>query len=63
MGGQEVRQGFSGSVRFDVVQYKDDVPVMAWDFKTGQATLSQSRIDKMHSISGLDIPIIELKGR
>ena len=51
-----------GSIRFDVVQYnKYGKVIKAWDFKTGSAYLSQSRISTMVRRSGLDIPIHMIK--
>ena len=62
LNGEEVPYGTKGSVRFDVIQYDSKGnPVAAWDFKTGSATLTQSRIEEMQSISGLNIPIYEIK--
>ena len=52
--GCEVPYGTKGSVRFDVMMYDNvGVPVQAWDFKTGAATLTASRIAQMQSRSGL----------
>ena len=53
------------SVRFDVILYggeNGDIPIIAWDFKTGGAKLTTSRIEHMQRVSGLDIPIVELRG-
>ena len=50
---------------FDVILYggeNGDIPIIAWDFKTGGAKLTKSRIEHLHRVSGLDIPIIELRG-
>ena len=52
--GYEVAYETRGSVRFDVMQYNGSgVPVQAWDFKTGAATLTATRIAEMQSKSGL----------
>ena len=52
--GCEVPYGTKGSVRFDVMMYDDvGAPAQAWDFKTGAATLTTSRIAQMQSKSGL----------
>ena len=59
-----VPYGTKGSVRFDVILVKNDMPVMAWDFKTGNATLSNARIQKMRNISGFhDLSVYALYGR
>lgn len=61
--GVEVPYGEQGSIRFDAMEY--DVfgnPVRAWDFKTGNATLTQSRIYQMQNQSGLyNISILMVK--
>ena len=62
LNGQEVPYGTKGSIRFDVLQFDvSDIPVAAWDFKTGTATLTVSRINQMQARSGLNIPIYTVK--
>ena len=62
MGGVEVSHGTKGSIRFDVVLVgPDDLPICAWDFKTGTARLTEARIRAMLEKSGLDIPIFEVR--
>ncbi|MBR1759090.1 MAG: RHS repeat-associated core domain-containing protein [Lachnospiraceae bacterium] len=62
MNGVEVPYGTKGSIRFDVIQYNGrGVPINAWDFKTGNAILTNSRISLMHLKSGLNIPIKMIK--
>jgi len=57
-----VPYGTQGSVRFDVVQYnKSGLPMAAWDFKTGSATLTGNRILEMQRKSGLSIPIFPVR--
>ena len=63
LNGQEVAYGTKGSIRFDVLQFNSEgMPIAAWDFKTGAATLTQSRITQMLERSGLNIPINMIKG-
>lgn len=51
-----------GSIRFDVVLLtENNIPICAWDFKTGSARLTEERIRTMLKKSGLDIPIIEIR--
>ena len=60
--GAEVKYGTKGSVRFDVVVYDAfGKPICAYDYKTGSATLTEIRIKYMQDISGLDIPIYEIR--
>ena len=60
--GELVPYGTPGSIRFDVLQYdRNGNPIAAWDFKTGNATLSQARILRMQEASGLHIPIYEVR--
>ncbi len=62
LNGAEVPYGTKGSVRFDVIQFNDfNQPIAAWDFKTGNATLTAARIAAMLTQSGLDIPIYMIK--
>ena len=61
LNGQEVPYGTKGSIRFDVLQFKNGIPVQAWDFKTGSAVLTSSRIITMQRRSGLSIPISMIK--
>jgi hypothetical protein len=62
LNGQEVPYGTKGSIRFDVLQFDSSgTPVAAWDFKTGAATLTASRISQMQACSGLNIPINMVK--
>ena len=62
LNGAEVSYGTKGSIRFDVMQFDaKGVPVAAWDFKTGSATLTADRIAQMQSKSGLLIPIYIIK--
>ena len=63
-GGKEAPYGTKDSIRFDAVEYDiyTEKPIRAWDLKTGNATLTQSRINKMQNQSGLyDIPILIAK--
>jgi hypothetical protein len=54
--------GEPGSIRFDAVLVDDSGdPIYAWDFKTGNALLTPSRISHMHNASGLIIPIEMVK--
>ena len=56
--GVEVPYGTKDSIRFDVLQYNtQNQPINAWDFKTGSANLSFSRMEEMRLKSGLNIPI------
>ena len=58
LNGVEVSYGTKGSIRFDVVLYDSNGnPSAAWDFKTGAATLSTSRVEQMLTRSGLNINI------
>lgn len=58
MNHKSAKYGASGSIRFDVVLVDaGGNPIVAWDFKTGSATLSASRIDQMQTQSGFYIPI------
>ena len=60
--GEIVPYGTKGSIRFDVLQYNPQgVPIAAWDFKTGSATLTATRIEQMQTKSGLYIPIYVIK--
>lgn len=62
LNGQEVAYGTKDSIRFDVMQFDpSDVPTAAWDFKTGAATLTASRIAQMQAKSGLSITIYMVK--
>lgn len=57
-----VPYGTKGSIRFDVLQYgSGGTPIAAWDFKTGSAELTTSRIEQMQTKSGLFIPIKVVK--
>ncbi|MCR5174680.1 MAG: RHS repeat-associated core domain-containing protein, partial [Oscillospiraceae bacterium] len=60
--GQIVKYGEPDSIRFDTVYY-DRVGriVRGWDYKTGSAILTQSRISEMTRKSGLSIPISMIK--
>ena len=60
-----VDYGTRGSVRYDVVLTNSDFePIMAWDFKTGSATLTDRRIRKMRNMSDFsDLPIYAIYGR
>ena len=59
-----VPYGTKGSVRFDVILVKNEIPIMAWDFKTGNAVLSNTRVQIMRDISGFhDISIQAIYGR
>ena len=63
-GGKEAPYGTKDSICFDAVEYDiyTEKPIRAWDLKTGNATLTQSRINKMQNQSGLyDIPILIAK--
>ena len=60
--GEIVSYGTKGSIRFDVLQYNQKgVPIAAWDFKTGSATLTTTRIEQMQTRSGLNISIYVVK--
>lgn len=62
MDGVVVPYGTKGSIRFDVLLFDEGgIPVMAWDYKTGSAVLSQTRINQMIRQSGLSIGIYELR--
>ena len=62
MNGKEVAYGTPGGIRFDVVKVDFlNRPIAAWDFKTGSAILSEQRIYEMRLLSGLWIPIYEIK--
>ena len=61
LNGQEVAYGTKGSIRFDVMLFNGDTPIAAWDFKTGAAILTESRITQMLERSGLNIPIYMIK--
>ena len=51
--GHKVTYSQKGSIRFDAIEYDSfRRPVRAWDFKTGNATLTQSRIHHMQNQSG-----------
>ena len=53
-GGREVAYGTRGSIRFDVMLFDEGgTPIQAWDFKTGSAVLTASRIEQMQTKSGL----------
>ena len=59
IGGKPTDYGHKGSIRFDVVVYDDSNKVIAaFDLKTGSATLTAGRIQRMQMMSGLTtIPI------
>ena len=58
----QVEYGTRGSIRFDVVQYDKYGNVLkAWDLKTGNAILTQSRVNTMLRCSGLGISINMIK--
>ena len=60
--GKIVPYGTKNSIRFDVMLYnRYGDPIHAWDFKTGNAYLSASRIAIMQERSGLTIPISMIK--
>ena len=62
LNGREVDYGTKGSIRFDVMLFNGNTPIAAWDFKTGAAILTESRISQMQTQSGLeDIPIYMIK--
>ena len=61
LNGVEVGYGTKGSIRFDVMLFSGDVPIAAWDFKTGSAMLTEYRISQMLKQSGLNIPIYMIK--
>jgi hypothetical protein len=50
-----------GTVPCPIQVDADGKPVCAWDFKTGSATLTQSRISQMQEKSGLNISIQMIK--
>ena len=50
------------SGRFDAVLYdKANKPIAAWDFKTGSAKLTTTRIEKMQKAIGAGVPIYEIR--
>ncbi len=56
--------GENGSIRFDaaIITPSSIKPIAAYDFKTGNATLTPSRIEKMRAKSGFhDLPIKIIK--
>ena len=61
LNGREVSYGTKGSVRFDVMMFDGNIPVQAWDFKTGAAILTSDRIMHMQQVSGLNISISMIK--
>ena len=66
LNGQVVHYGTAGSIRFDVVfgvknAAGEFVPLMAWDYKSGAATLTQARISHMQKVANYYIPIILVK--
>ena len=62
LNGAEVTYGTKGSVRFDVVLTDSNgTPIAAWDLKTGNAVLTDSRIMQMQARSGLNIHIMMVK--
>ena len=62
LNGVEVTYGTKGSIRFDVVLTDSKgFPISAWDLKTGNAMLTDSRIMQMQARSGLNIPIMMVK--
>lgn len=62
LGGKAVSRGTKGSIRFDVLLVSGNgTPICAWDFKTGIAKLTESRIQAMLEKSGLNIPIFEIR--
>jgi len=62
LNGKEVPSGTPGGIRFDVVKVNIfGKPIAAWDLKTGSAFLSEQRIYEMRLLSGLWIPIYEIK--
>ena len=62
LNGVMVDYGTRGSIRFDVMLFNGNTPIAAWDYKTGAAILTESRISRMQKQSGLiDIPIYMIK--
>ncbi len=60
--GKEVKYGTPGSIRFDAVLYdKANKPIAAWDFKTGSARLTATRIENMQKAIGEGVEIFEIK--
>ena len=53
--------GYPNSIRFDVLLYRNNIPIHAWDFKTGIAKLTSKRISIMQEKSRLHIPIDEIR--
>ena len=53
----------NGSVRLDVVEGPLTSPTFVWDYKFGQATLSQSRITQIQNSipNGANVPILMVK--
>ena len=49
LNGKEVRYGTKGGVRVDVIEYNPNGTVTVYDLKTGNATLTQSRITQIQN--------------
>lgn len=52
-----------GSIKLDVIKGPANRPSFVWDYKFGQATLSQSRITTIQSgiPTGGNVPVFEIK--
>jgi hypothetical protein len=55
--------GTAGSIRLDVVEGPLANPTHVWDYKFGNATLSQSRITQIQNgiPNGANVPVVEVK--
>jgi len=59
--GRQVRHGYPGSIRLDVVEYTGGEVSRVFDLKTGGATLTLERIRQIQNAVGKNIPVIEIK--
>jgi len=60
-GGEQVKRGFSGSVRLDVVEQTGGKINRVFDLKTGSAKLTSDRIKDIQNAVGANVPVIEIK--
>lgn len=62
LNGELVSYGTKGSVRLDVAVYdKAGTLVHVFDVKTGNATLKNSQIEKIHQHTRTKVPVTEIK--
>lgn len=63
LNGQVVPRGTNGSIRVDVLEGSPTAPRAIYDLKTGNASLSQSRIQQIqsHVPGGANVSVIEIK--